>query len=480
MVTGSLEAWRAYASGMECFERSFAAESSASCLDDMKRAVAIDPGFALAQLHTSVLLYLSGAPRALQQEALRMAESNPDRLPPHDRGRLAGWAAFLAGRDAEAKALLLSAAESTPADRIAWYLAGELPYHRDEFGEALPVFKRIHALFPTWAYTTHHLIFSLGVAGRSAGLRALASELDDLGEVAGAVSSASYARLWFEPASAATTCQRAMPADGAEADACLAVALLNLGARDQLAAHLAAMGERERKRDPKQPYGFAWYMRFMLLGQEGRWSEVERTMQAAGDLENAWYHVTSAELIAGAGDPAPVGREAMRILELNRALASSLAVHLAYLGDLRRAAELESYLPAGSPRVDVYRALVQWRGGDLPGAIKALRAVADQAPVSAAPPIPPPLYLLGEALAEAGQDAEAVRVLRRYRAIPMTYPTWFWPRSQWFLARSLDRLGDQDGAREVLAPLLELWKGASENQPHLAEARALGRRLGMH
>jgi tetratricopeptide (TPR) repeat protein len=221
-------------------------------------------------------------------------------------------------------------------------------------------------------------------------------------------------------------------------------------------------------------------MRFMLLGQAGRWLEVERTMKATGNRENAWHHVTYAELVAGAGDPAPVGRAAMRILELNRELASNLAVHLAYLGDLRRAAELEGYIPPGSPRLEAYRALVRWRTGDLPGAIEALRLLAARAPVSAAPAIPPPLYLLGEALADAGKDEEAIQILRRYRAIPMTYPTWFWPRSQWFLARSLERLGDNDGARQVLAPLLRLWEEASENQPHLKEARALGLRLGLH
>jgi tetratricopeptide (TPR) repeat protein len=475
-VTSSLEAWRRYSSGMACFERGYLAGSFAACLDDLEKAVLIDPGFALAHLQISVLRWLEGKPRALQQQALQQAQAHADRVPPHDRRRLDGWVALMDDREQEAKALLRSAAESSPDDKVSWWLAGEVPYHRDEFAEALPIFRKLHALNPTWATATQHLVFVMGVTGDLEGLRVLVRELDALRGVPGAISAASYARLWVDPAGALATCDQAATPLGEEADECVAVALLNVKRRGELRGHLDAMEQRERQRGERT--GFAWYMKLILLGQEGRWTDVERTARA-GDQEDAWFHGQLAELIAGAGDPAPVGREALRVIEVDRARASSLAVHLAYLGDLLRASELARYLPPGSPREEAYRAVVRWRSGDLQGAITSLRRLADAAPVSAAPRIPPPLYLLGEALAEAGQDAEAVQVLRRYQAIPMTQPTWFWPRSQWFLARSLDRLGDREGARAVLAPLLQLWAQASAGQPHLAEARALGGRLGI-
>jgi hypothetical protein len=40
-------------------------------------------------------------------------------------------------------------------------------------------------------------------------------------------------------------------------------------------------------------------------------------------------------------------------------------------------------------------------------------------------------------------------------------------------------MGDRDGARRAIQPLLGLWSDASPGQPLLAEARSLGARLGV-
>jgi predicted Zn-dependent protease len=143
--------------------------------------------------------------------------------------------------------------------------------------------------------------------------------------------------------------------------------------------------------------------------------------------------------------------------------------------DSRSVAE---HLPPESPRVATYRAVVRWRTGDVAGAIQDLRAVAARARLSADPPIPSPLYLLGEALADAGRDAEAVDVLRRFEAEPVTTPGWLHPRARYHLARCLERLGDRAAARAAVEELLRTWANATPDQPLLAEARALGKRLG--
>jgi len=101
-----------------------------------------------------------------------------DRLAPRDQLRVRGWAAFLDGRDAEAKALLLRAAEASPDDKILWYLAGEIPFHRDELAESVPLLLRAHRLDPTWVLVNQHLAYALGPLGR----------LDELREVAGRVA----------------------------------------------------------------------------------------------------------------------------------------------------------------------------------------------------------------------------------------------------------------------------------------------------
>jgi tetratricopeptide (TPR) repeat protein len=473
-ITSNLAAWRHYTAGMACLERRSFASSFGACLAEMQAAVELDPGFAMAHLQISQLHFLSGDARALQKAALKRAQLHPERVPPHDQLKLRGWAAFVGGNDVEAKALFREAAVAAPDDKHAWYLAGEIPYHRDEFAESLPFFRRVHALDPLWLDASQHLSLALGATGDGVGLRAHAATLSALGAKPEAIAGLCYAQLWFEPGSAVATCERARAGGaGTIGDELLAIALLHVGARVSLDEHLAVMAGKPG------PPGFAWCMSLWLLGQEGRWPELLRRTLEWQDPDSSWFHVTLAEMVLGAGDRELAWREALRVLELDRVLLSSLAVHFAYQGDLARAAELREYLPAGSPRVDVYDAVVRWRRGDPGGAVEPLRRVAAAAPLSTDPAIPPPLYLLGEALAEAGRDAEAIDALRRFQALPLSYPSWFVPRSQYFLARSLDRMGDRDGARRAIQPLLGLWSDASPGQPLLAEARSLGARLGV-
>ena len=129
--------------------------------------------------------------------------------------------------------------------------------------------------------------------------------------------------------------------------------------------------------------------------------------------------------------------------------------------------------------METYRAVVKWRQGDLPGAIEQLRAVAATSPLSVNPATPYPVFLLGEALVEAGKDAEAVPVLKRFLSMPLHSPTWQRSRALLDLARAQERTGDGSAARETATRLLATWRDASGSQPMLAEARALGARLGV-
>jgi tetratricopeptide (TPR) repeat protein len=219
-------------------------------------------------------------------------------------------------------------------------------------------------------------------------------------------------------------------------------------------------------------------MSLLLRSQEGQWKEVYRRAQEAGELEDPWHYSLLAEALVGSGDAERAWEAAQRTVALEPSVATNLAVYFAYLGQMQRAAELAKYLPADSPRIKVYEAMARWKQGDLPGAIEELRAVADQEALSFDPAISHPLYLLGEALSEAGRDEEAVAALRRFQSMPLTYPSWMYPRSLYYLARSLERMGDREGARESIKTLMRLWKNADPEQPLLAEARSLARRIG--
>jgi tetratricopeptide (TPR) repeat protein len=317
-----------------------------------------------------------------------------------------------------------------------------------------------------------HLVTALGVSGRTAELHALAGGTD-VGATPERLLTACSARLWTAPVDALEACDRARVAGaGDTAEMLAAISLLTRGDRAALRAHLARM---ESAGTPS----FAWYMSVWLDAQEGRWDDVRSALDAAGDPDQSWFHSQAVEIVAGSGRTEDTARAALRVLELDRALATNVAVHLAYLGDLRRAAEFAPYLPAASPRAAVYEAVVRWRSGDLPSAIDRLREVAAVAPIAADPAIPPPAYLLGEALGEAGRDGEAIDALRHFLALPLTYPSWFQPRARYHLARCLERAGDRAAASAEIEQLLRLWARASPDQPLLAEARALGARLGV-
>jgi tetratricopeptide (TPR) repeat protein len=473
-VTTSLAAWKPYYQGLECLERILNAGTTGECLEPFERAVALDPGFALAHLQRSYALHWQGRPRAEQRQALAPALQVVDRLAPRDQLRVRGWAAFLDGRDAEAKALLLRAAEASPDDKVLWYLAGEIPFHRDELAESVPLLLRAHRLDPTWVVVNQHLAYALGPLGRLDELREVAGRVAALGPRPAALVSLCYARLWLAPREAAPTCCEAVAAGaGSQGQEFLALALLHAGDRGALDALLAEVAAAR----PAPAEDWAWYMALYLRAQEGRWRKVRETIGAA-TVPDEMARAVFAEVLLGSGDAPAAWAQARRAQAADPHGASYLAVHFAHAGDLEHAEELSRHLPEGSPRAEAYRAVVRWRRGDPAGAVEALRAVDAQGPLSADPAIPFPAFLLGEALADAGRDGEAAAVLQRFLEAPLAYPAPSLPRALLVLARVQERAGDRAAARGTLGRLLSLWRDAEPGQPGLAEAHVLATRLG--
>jgi len=473
-VTPSLEAWWNYTLGLDCLDRLAFAGTFGDCEPSLQAALALDPEFGLASLQLSRLYGFQGRPRDEQKAALAPAlRDSLRRIPPHDQLHVKAWEALLEGDDGKAKALLGEATKLAGDDKFLWWLAGEVAMHRDEPDEALPLFRRVHELDPLAIVPAMHLAFAMGSSGDLEGVRGLVRELEALGARPGALAALCYVRLWAEPGRALEACERARSAKAGEVgEELLAIALLDRGERDRLTSHLESMGSRTK------PLCFAWYMRVLLLAQEGRWPEFLAEREGAGDPKSSWFHGTVAEALAGSSRLDLAWASAQRTRALDRAQASNLAVHLAYRGDLARAEELAGALPARSPRQEVYRAVRRWREGDVPGAIEQLQTISARTALSMDPAVPAPLYLLGEALAESGRDVEAVEALRRFQAMPITYPSWTLPRSLYFLARSHRRLGQLSEARDAARRLMRLWSRASEDQPLLAEARELSRALG--
>jgi hypothetical protein len=235
------------------------------------------------------------------------------------------------------------------------------------------------------------------------------------------------------------------------------------------------------------------YLR-VLLGAQGRRAEALRLFEGdrpecpvPGDEERAarrespFHQKFLAAFLTGDGDASRVWPLARRAAELSPLLGSALAVHLAYLGDLPHAEELARFIAPGSPRRRLLAAVVRWRSGDRAAARAELGVLHRESPGTSNPPVLPPAFLYGELLAEEGDDAGAVEALRRFQSLFHPMPdhwAWTFPRSRYLVARSLERLGRREEARAEIEALLALWKDADPGHPLLAEARALGARLG--
>jgi ATP/maltotriose-dependent transcriptional regulator MalT len=161
------------------------------------------------------------------------------------------------------------------------------------------------------------------------------------------------------------------------------------------------------------------------------------------------------------------------------------ATSLAIAGDASEAASLAERARASAdwPEVEpaqrqMYEAMAALAGGRHVEAEKALRAFAESPSVNFR-------YLgqsiLGELQISRGKDAEGAAWLEKARSMRWSGAVdsrpWLDPKALLLLASAYDRLGDRAKARERVDELLKLWQRADADLPHLAEARALKKKL---
>lgn len=471
------EAWRWYFLGEQCVRHPALGQDCGALL---RRAVASDPGLAVAHYELAVWLRWFGGEHAEQEAAVQAALRHAGRAPGRDRLLIEAFAAHVAGDDEAALATYRRLVEAWPDEVRAWYQAGDILRHRDELEAALPWFEQVVALDPEYGWAAGHLADALGALGRLDELRAWARRWDETGGPA-ALHGLSVASGWLGDLDAARRAgERAMAVGGGVA-----------GREDQLAAvffsgqfaaaeaevvQLAAAGSPVRRMGY---YGLAALQAFQGRRRAGlaKLDELAREVPA---VTRDWnYHAIRADYLVGGGDLDGVRAAVERVRAAEPRAAAEHAVSLAWLGDLEGAARLARGLQPGSVLDWTHTALAAWHRGDRDGALERLRATCARAPVVAWRVAP--LYLLGELAHRAGRFAEAVEVLNRFERLyawRQMWRSWAWPRSQLLLAEAHARLGDAAAARVPLARLLAAWSSAEPGAPLLEEARALSRELG--
>jgi serine/threonine protein kinase/tetratricopeptide (TPR) repeat protein len=171
-TTQSLEAFRAYLSGVEQLNR----WDLAGAERELRRAIALDTTFGLAYYKLALTRgWLVGTEDSLGALAITRATTYSGNLPAHERTVINAYRAFLGGEYAEARGLYQQLIARDAGDADAWYGLGEAWFH-DTTGvnqapawtQSMRAFKRTLALDPDYslAYDHIHSMLSLAASDR--------------------------------------------------------------------------------------------------------------------------------------------------------------------------------------------------------------------------------------------------------------------------------------------------------------------------
>ena len=478
-ITHSLEAYQHYFRSQECMNQPSFGQS---CAEDLEKALAVDPTFALAHYQLAMWNERHGGARAEQEAATEAAVRYIDRVPRREQMLIRAWKAHHDGKDDEALATLEELMRLYPKDPEAVAEAGELLYHRSDFAGAVSYFDKLVKLVPPPGWGLDHLVHSLGALRRREELRRRVEGWMGVPQNQPTLHALSTAHGWLGdyPAAAAAALREAQVNGGLSAQEDLLFAGILAGDYGRLEADVGRLAV------PGSPApAIGYYALAALDAYQGRrrhgLGRFDALRRAVAGADDTLFHSLRAHYLVGDGDPGPVWQEAQELMARDPNTAAAHAVSLAYLGDLEHASELAVHLRPGSPRQQTYQAVVLWQRGERGEALRQLREIAARSPFEPEPHFSlAPAYLYGELAARAGADAEAVAALRDFQSlfIPATiWRSWAYPRSLYLAAASLERLGRRAEALEQVDLLLAQWKGADAEQPLLKEARALRARL---
>jgi eukaryotic-like serine/threonine-protein kinase len=176
-TTQSLEAFRAYLSGVEQLNR----WDLVGAEQNLQRAISLDSTFGLAYYKLALTRgWIGGTEDSIAGWAVARATTYSGNLPAHERTVFNAFRSFLGGQNAEARALYQQLLVRDPGDADAWYGLGDAWFH-DTSGtdqapawtEAMRAFNRALALDPNYALAYEHVHAMLTEAAVTSPLYAL-------------------------------------------------------------------------------------------------------------------------------------------------------------------------------------------------------------------------------------------------------------------------------------------------------------------
>jgi tetratricopeptide (TPR) repeat protein len=470
-TTRSYQAWQHYFAGLKHED----ALRFDSAIAQYRKAVEVDPHFALAWYRIAYLGEFVWLPEEERQAAMDAALREIDRVPAKERLLFLAWKAKMEKRREDAHALYAQAAEAFPQDKDVLYMAGDLYFHGRRFAEALPWFEKALALDPAWPEALGHVVDTLSAMGR--------------GEEA-----VTIARSWVEKAPSTPS------------RAALAEALLGVGRREEA----VEVARRMAGEDPEMTGTLAFtliraerfeeaedLLRPLVLGsasnQPGRTANLLLSLTYQGRIREAMKVVDRTAGLPGSPwwfglgmgwNVLAAGRDTRAALQKALAMdegglrrgepGNQFTFWYLYAGQDREAAKAAARL-TDLEQKGLYDAFVAWRRKDFTTALEGVRKLARSPEAK-----PEVLWVHAIVASDVHQDEEAIAAMDQFERT-ILYNPWRGGGSAELLYRralSQERLGDTAGARASVERLLSWWKRADSDLPLLAETRALCRKLG--
>ncbi|HET8538894.1 MAG TPA: protein kinase [Anaeromyxobacter sp.] len=473
LTTSSLEAYQHYFRGEQLKE----AIRYEPAVEAYRRAIAVDPDFALAHYRLAYLgkftILDEGERRAHIAAALRAA----DRVPAKERVLIQAWNAVMEGRSQEAHALYERAVEAYPQDKEVLFMAGDQWLHEDEWARALPYFQRSVALDPTFEPSLMHQADCLAALGRTEELAEVARRWTERAPSAPAFRALTQAHgAAGRVEEAVASARRALDLDGTSySRVVLAEALILAERYAEAEALLRPFATPSASRLDRSHHVMSFVA---ALAYQGKRREALRAVDEFPEEVEGKRGARRALKLELLHDDPPSDAAVREARALSRDgdphVTKGMAIALAWRGDLDGAAEAAARLP---PEMRPhYDAAVAWRRGEVDRALSLARELAKKG--GAEEGRAPALWVLAHAAFDARKDDEVVAAADALRSVPGGgWRTWGLADAQLLAARALERKGERAKARARVDQVLETWKHADPDLPMLARARELRSRL---
>ena len=513
VTTASLAAYEHYFKGRQALDLARFDEART----ELQAALKVDPQFALAHYQTAVLDAWTVKPGWSDEASLKNVQQHidtavrlADRLPDKERLALLAWKATWEKRNDEARRMRDEAAERWPQDKEAVFWAGDIRFHTGDTVAAIPYFQRALKLDPAYALAEQHTVLAYSALDRREELLALTRRWADRAHDAESYRALGRALLAVDRRDEAVDVFAKATAKDGHLSYAPAVAqyLAYHGQAHEAEAHvreaLASLpppvpGDSIRPKEgvvakdvtPEKERLALGRTLVDLLVYQGRLREARQVLQsiegsgvgprdvAGGLLGFAFATCSPADYQAAEQAVEKVGAEARGPFQLDLALARALS------GD---PAGAEAMAPAifSSPEASefpayvrgIFDGVVAWKKGDLATAADRLGAAASIPYVDARYKA---LNVLGEVELARGRNEAAIAALEQARSIGfapyVSSQSTLRPLGLYRLAVAYERAGDRVRAHERVDELLKIWQRADPDLPHLAEAKAMKKRL---